>query len=188
MADPDPHGLRLRGAKITGRLDLENLATGISLELTDCLLEEGIFARNARLASLVLAGCLLDHAAEPPLDGAMLVCGALFLVGTRVIGHADSGAVRLAGARIGGQLGCIGAELRNDSGPALIADSLHVDQGTFLRGFTVAGRGGTGAVRLLGARVGGQLDCAGATVSNDSGPACWRCPACSPSCSARMVR
>ena len=26
-ADPDPHGLRIRGARITGRLDLENLVT-----------------------------------------------------------------------------------------------------------------------------------------------------------------
>jgi hypothetical protein len=225
VADPDPHGLRLRGAKITGRLDLENLATGISLELTDCLLEEGISAQNARLAGLVLVGCLLEHATEPALHGRMLVCDGLFLIGTRVIGHSgggavnllgahvsgtlgciggelgndcgpalyadalqvgqnmsltdgfttvgsgEGGAVRLAGARIGGQLVCAGATVGNDSGPALIADSLHVDQGTFLRGFTAAGRGRAGAVRLLGARVGGQFDCAGAAVSNDSGPA-----------------
>lgn len=32
-ADPDPHGLRLRGVRITGRLDLENLVTDVSLEL-----------------------------------------------------------------------------------------------------------------------------------------------------------
>jgi hypothetical protein len=225
VADPDPHGLRLQGAKVTGRLDLENLATDISLELTACLLEEGIVARNARLAGLVLVGCLLEHDAEPALDGRMLVCDGLFLIGTRVIGRSgsgavnllgahlsgalgcvggelandggpalyadglqvgqnmsltegftavgsgDGGAVRLAGARIGGQLVCAGATISNDSGPALIADSLHVDLGTFLRGFTAAGRCRAGAVRLLGARVGGQLDCAGATVSNDSGPA-----------------
>jgi len=36
--DPDPHGLRLRGAKITGRLDLANLTTDVNLELRDCLL------------------------------------------------------------------------------------------------------------------------------------------------------
>jgi len=44
--DPDPHGLRLRGAKITGRLDLENVATDVNFELNDCLLEEGILARG----------------------------------------------------------------------------------------------------------------------------------------------
>src|SRR5207302_5733863 len=90
VADPDPHGLRLQGAKITGRLDLENLATDISLELTACLLEEGIVARNARLAGLVLVGCLLEHDAEPALDGRMLVCDGLFLIGTRVIGRSGS--------------------------------------------------------------------------------------------------
>ena len=47
-ADPDPHGLRLRGARITGRLDLGNLTTDVSLELKDCLLEEGVIARGAQ--------------------------------------------------------------------------------------------------------------------------------------------
>jgi hypothetical protein len=51
-ADPDPHGLRLLRARITGRLDLENLTTDVSLELADCLLEEGVVARDARLAGL----------------------------------------------------------------------------------------------------------------------------------------
>src|SRR6266480_28032 len=48
VADPDPHGLRLRGARITGRLDLENLVTDVWLELEDCLLEEGVAASDAR--------------------------------------------------------------------------------------------------------------------------------------------
>src|SRR5262249_57980113 len=73
-ADPDPHGLRLRGAKITGRLDLQDLATNVWLELRDCLLEEGVLARRARLAGLVLEGCQIGHRTEPPLDGARLTC------------------------------------------------------------------------------------------------------------------
>ena len=32
--DPDPHGLRLRGVRITGRLDLENLIMDIDLLAT----------------------------------------------------------------------------------------------------------------------------------------------------------
>src|SRR5262249_60971788 len=64
--NPDPHGLRLRGARITGRLDLENLVTNVSLELQDCLLEEGLNARDARLAVVVLAGCQIEHPGEPP--------------------------------------------------------------------------------------------------------------------------
>ena len=118
-ADPDPHGLRLRGARISGRLDLENLTTEVSLELRDCLLEEGVLARDARLASVSLAGCQLEHPDEPPLYAEGLTCGVLDLSRARVIGHADAGAVRLLGANIGGSLYFTGSALRNESGPAL---------------------------------------------------------------------
>jgi hypothetical protein len=170
-ADPDPHGLQLRGARITGRLDLENLTTDVALELKDCLLEEGVLARDARLASLGLVGCQLEHPAEPPLDGARLTCSALALAGVRIIGHANDGAVNLTGAHIG-QLNCIGAKLRNDSGPALNADSLQADQGMFLRDeFTAVGSGVLGTVNLVGAHISGSLECDGAKLCNDSGPA-----------------
>ena len=65
--DPDPHGLRLRGARIAGQLDLENLTTGVGVELSDCLLGEGLVARDATLPALVLSGCRLEHPAESPL-------------------------------------------------------------------------------------------------------------------------
>ena len=170
--DPDPHGLRLRGARITGRLDLENLTTDVNLELKDCLLEEGVLARNAHLASVDLTGCQIEHPVEPPLDGAFLTCSALGLDKARVIGHADGGAVLLLGAHIGGQLSCDGANMRNDSGCALNADSLQVGLGMLLRrGFTANGAGERGAVRLTGAHIGGSLECDGADLRNDSGPA-----------------
>ncbi len=171
-ADPDPHGLRLRGARITGRLDLENLATDVSLELHDCLLEEGLLARDARLAAVVLAGCQIEHPAGIPLDGARLTCSVLGLDRARVNGRADVGAVDLHGAHIGGNFVCDGASLRNDSGPALFADGLEVGQDMFLRdGFTATGAGEDGAVRLTGAHVGGSLVCDEASLRNDSGPA-----------------
>jgi hypothetical protein len=170
-ADRDPHGIRLRGAKITGRLDLECLTTDVNLELADCLLEEGVIANDARLATVVLTGCQIEHPAEPPLGGARLTCSLLGLDGVRVIGHAQNGAVDLSGAHIGGDLDCAGAELRNDSGPGLRAHGLQVDQNVHLRGgFTAAGSGLGGAVRLSGAHIGGHLDCTGAELRNDSGP------------------
>ncbi len=61
--------------------------------------------------------------------------------------------------------------MRNDSGPALAADGLQVDQNVFLSGgFEAVGAGEDGAVRLLGAHL-GRLDCSGARIRNDSGPA-----------------
>jgi hypothetical protein len=37
-------------------------------------------------------------------------------------------------------------------------------------GFTATGSGGDGAIRLVGARIGGHLICDGADLRNDSGP------------------
>jgi hypothetical protein len=171
-ADPDPHGLRLRGAKITGRLDLANLTTDVSLQLRDCLLEEGVLARDARLVTVSLSGCQLDHPAEPALTADRLTCSVLDLSDARITGHVNAGAVTLPGAHIGGSLDCDGAALRNDSGPALVAYGLETGEGMFLsRGFTAIGAGENGAVNLAGARIGGSLDCDGAALRNDSGPA-----------------
>ena len=173
VADPDPHGLRLRGARISGRLDLGHLTTDVNLELSDCFLEEGLFARDARLASVRLTGCQLEHPAEPPLYADRLICSRLSLSGARIIADADElGAVRLPAAHIDGQLDFTGASLRNDSGPALIADGLQVGQAMTLRGgFTATGAGELGAVRLPAAHIDGQLDFTGASLRNDSGPA-----------------
>lgn len=83
--------------------------------------------------------------------------------GFTATGVGRAGAVRLGGAQIGGGPNCTGASLRNDSGPALAADGLQVDQGISLGdGFTVTGAGSFGAVRLVGAHIGGQLHCEGA--------------------------
>src|SRR5690348_6914991 len=113
-ADPDPHGLRLRGARIVGQLDLENLVTDIWLELEDCLLEKGVVARDARLPGLLLTGCQIEHRAESPLDGDGLTCGLLTLTGSTVISHARRGAVSLLAARITGRLDCTGMDVSND--------------------------------------------------------------------------
>jgi len=169
--DPDPHGLRLQGALIVGRLDLENLTTDINLELKECFLEEGLLARNARLASVALAGSQLEHPAEPPLDAAWLTCSVLNLKDARIFGHAKAGAVCLVGANIGGQLDCTSAQLRNDSGPALDGDGLQVGQDLQAAVLTASGSGYLGAVRLVGAKIGGQLDFGAADLLNDSGPA-----------------
>lgn len=136
-ADIDPHGVRLRGARIIGRLDLENLITDVWLELEDCLLEEGIVARDARLPGLSLSGCQIEHPAEPPLDGAGLSCALLILTRARVIGHSDDGAVELLAAHVSG-----------------------------LRWFTAVGGGEGAAVNLKGARVGGVFQFAPARLEH----------------------
>jgi hypothetical protein len=170
-ADPDPHGLRLRGARISGRLDLGNLITDVNLELEDCFLEEGVLAADARLRGFGLDGCQIEHPAEPPIDGAGLTCSVLRLDGARVIGHTKYGAVHLIFAHIGDTLDCTGAEVRNDSGPALAANGMQVGQISLRLGFTATCSTEFGAIMLTGANIGRVLDCSGAKLRNDSGPA-----------------
>ncbi len=47
---------------------------------------------------------------------------------------------------------------------------MQVDQGVFLTGEFATDAGEHGAVRLIGAHIGGELSCDGASLSNDSGP------------------
>jgi hypothetical protein len=169
-ADPDPHGLRLRGSRITGRLDLENLVTNVHLELTDCLLEEGVLSRGAHLASIALNRCHIEHATESPLDAAGFTCSMFTMTGARITGHCPDSAVNLRGAQIGGSLDCDGAIVHNDMGPALEGGRLRVTQDLYLRaGFTATG--GDAAVNLRGAHISGNLECDGAVLRGDSGPA-----------------
>jgi hypothetical protein len=131
--DPDLHGLRLRGARIAGRIDLANLTTSLIAALYDCLLEEGLVARDATLPRLILSGCWLKHRDESPLAVDRLTAAVLVLDRAVVTAHCKTGAVELIAAHLG-QLNCTDATLRNDTGPALVADRLQVDQSVFLRG------------------------------------------------------
>lgn len=83
-------------------------------------------------------------------------------------GLSAKGEVRFSGAQIGGDLDCGGATLENPpqgdvtgSGTALEASDAVVKGGVYLRnGFSARGD-----VRLLGAQIGGDLDCGGAKIS-----------------------
>ena len=85
-------------------------------------------------------------------------------------GVGPEGAVRLSHAHIGGHLHCTAVSLHNDSGPALSAQRLRVDNDVFLSG-TFIGKDEFGAARFVGAQLGGLLEIDGASIRNDSGPA-----------------
>ena len=122
---------------------------------------------------LNLNGAELANQAGPALigDGLQADGGLVLAEGFTATGHCERGAVRLPGARIGGQLNLDGAELINNAGPALIGDHLQVQGGVFLDGFTATGHGEDGAVRLPDAHISGQLNLDGAELTNYAGPA-----------------
>ncbi|MGC4749993.1 hypothetical protein ACLQ28_30670 [Micromonospora sp. DT201] len=174
VSEPDPHGLRLRGARIIGQIDLENITSDLALELRDCLLPDGVNLRNARLSTVALSGCRIEQApgsADAALEATRCTAWALSLDRSTVSADAAAGTIRLAAARVG-TLDCRSARWANSTGPALDADGLTVDQSVFLNdGFTATSPSVRGTVRLLGAHIGGQLNCGGARLENTVGPA-----------------
>ncbi|MFG3702603.1 hypothetical protein ACGF5C_32740 [Micromonospora sp. NPDC047620] len=173
VSEPDPHGLRLRGARIAGQIDVENITGDLALELRDCLLPSGLNLRNAQLLAVALTGCRIEQAADSddaPVDATRFAARVLSLEGSTVTSASGQGAVRLLAARLG-TLDCSGARLENTTGPALDADGLQVDQSVFLGGFTATSASERGTIRLLGAHLGGQLNCSGARLQNTTGPA-----------------
>ena len=99
------------------------------MELSDCLLEDGVLARDARLASVRLIGCRIEQR------------GLFLTEGSTSAGSDALGAVHLTGAHISGVLDLFTAVLRNDSGPALTANNLQVSQSLLLRGLFIGNSG-----------------------------------------------
>ncbi len=117
-------GLRLRGAWITGPLDLQGCDIARDLTLTHCHLADAITLINTRLRGLHLSACSLKGL---PADNANF-SGSLYLrSGTEVFGE-----ISLAGARIAGDMQCCDVTLRPGEQDAIFAPSLRVDGSVFL--------------------------------------------------------
>jgi len=152
--------LQLRGAYVTGALDLGHAHVAVPLTLTDCVLAEQPRLYWAQLQSVQLMRCQLPGL----VASGVRIDGHLWLEGS-VITHG----VLLDGAHIGGILNLSGVQLTNPAEEALLADRLQVEANIYCdRGFLAEGE-----VRLPGARVGGQLIFRDATLRNTGGPALY---------------
>ncbi len=174
-------GLSLRRCRLTHAsepaLYADELRTdaGVSFEgstILTCTAEGALRMNGAHIGGqLDCSGATITNSSGPALHGERLKINDNVLLsgGFTAVGAGERGAVRLTGAHIGGQLDCSGATVTNGSGPALHGEHLQVEGNVLLRGdFTAHG---DGAVSLRWARVGGWLDCSGATITNASGPA-----------------
>jgi adhesin HecA-like repeat protein len=147
-------GVRLRGAEIVGRLDLEAAMLVCPLWLEECQFAAPISLAEADAPAVRLLNCRLIA-----LDAEQLRTRGSFMLD----GSHATGEVSLIGAHIGGQLTLAGAKLTNDSGPALNADGLRVDQSMLCdEGFAA-----TGEVRLRAAHIGGAMAFTGARLTNE---------------------
>jgi len=133
--------IRLVGAKINGALD--------------CL-----------GAKLIVKGGNALSADRAEIGGIVYLQQGYDLRGT-MQGFESSGTIRLAGAKIKGDLSCSGAKLRVKEGDALYAYSAEIGGNVFLNN----GFESSGTIRLPGAKIKGDLSCSGAKLRVKDGNA-----------------
>jgi hypothetical protein len=152
-------GVMVRGAWISGVLNLHQCRAVVRLNLKHCHFDSQPNMMGAHLPELALSGSRL-----PGLDADNLkVARGVFLRED----FAATGEVRLLGAEIGGNLEFTNASIVNKDGNALNADGIRVAGDMFLNN----GFDATGEVRLLGADIGGDLDCGNGIFTNGAGDA-----------------
>ena len=149
-------GVRLRGARVSGPLDLESATLCCPLVLEDCFLdsEQSVVFDYATVTLVRLVRCRLAGLAA----GLLVVTKELDLTGSTFTGF-----VQLVGADISDQLTLRGATIsgRDPDESALVADGVRVGGAVFLDdGFTA-----DGAVRLHSADITGPLVCSGARIT-----------------------
>ncbi|MGH3374587.1 MAG: hypothetical protein ACRDP6_07600 [Actinoallomurus sp.] len=142
--------VRLKGARITGELNVSGGEVDCELRLRDCVLDQTPDFSNARARQLRFGDC-----AMPGFDGGGLqVDGFFSLSGSRIDGE-----IRLIRGYVSGGFRMNGVHLHNPGGYALFAGGLTVDVGTFIRDADI-----TGGVRLTGARLNGGVFMQGTTL------------------------
>jgi sRNA-binding regulator protein Hfq len=153
----DSRGLRMRGARIHGSLDLMFVTCRWPLSFSHTTFDEEVVAERARIPGLELRDSAL-----PGFRGR----GALIDHDLSFNGSTVSGPTSLQEASIKGQLQCAGARLENPEGDALSLDGAEIAAVFLNNGFHA-----TGEVRALGAQIKGSLECAGARLENPEGDA-----------------
>jgi hypothetical protein len=151
----DVKGVRLRGVRISGRLDLEAAVLRCPLVMDSCYLDanEPACLDLATASRITVTGCQLAG-----LTGEMLTARVVDLSGSTL-----TGPLRLVDANITSRLSCRGTQLTgtDHDGNVLDGDRLKVGGDMFLDGGFTA----TGAVRLGGTDIAGQLSCHGARLT-----------------------
>jgi hypothetical protein len=150
-------GIRLRGVRISGYLDLEAATLRCPLHLDSCYLDDGepVCLDDATVPRLAITRCQLAG-----LRGRMLSAREVDLSGSAL-----TGPLLIPRADITGQLDCGGARLtgQDDEGSALVASGVKVGGYVFFDRLIAVG-----AVRLSGADIAGQLNCRGAQLTGQN--------------------
>lgn len=147
------HGVQANNARLLGSLDLDGATVRPRLILGWCAIERTIDVMRAKVRHMNLGGSFVRGMVG---DGVAVYEGLFFRDGCRVMRG-----LRLNGARIGGSFECDSSTVANlipdnpECDAAIAADGMRVGGSVLLRdGFRAIGE-----IRLIGAEIGGQLNC-----------------------------
>jgi len=162
-------GVRLRGLRISGHLDLTAVILRCPLHLEDCYFDDPgpVVLSNAMASALTFHRCQVEglHGDSLTVSRNLDLSGSTF-----------AGPLRLAGASIVGRLDCRGTWLTgtDNDGAALVASRIKADEAWLnewdpdgvAEPFTAAG-----TIDLVDAEVTGSLTCSGAQLTARNGVA-----------------
>lgn len=117
-------GIRLRGAWISGTLDLQGCDCERDISLSHCHLSNPINLVNARLRGLHFSACSLTGVSA---DNTSFSGSVYIRAGSNIVGE-----ISLAGARISGDLQICDATIDSPRQDAIFAPSLRVEGSVFL--------------------------------------------------------
>ncbi len=168
-------GSHLAEAALEGRnLDVERDLFVDSVEASSCSARGTVVLHGSHVGGQVSAvDSTFTNPLGPALNAELLqVDQSVFLDALQATGAGELGAVRLLGAHIQGQLSIRrNAIFSNPTGQALDGDLSRIDLGMFLQTLHASGAGESGAVRLVGASIGGSLEANNdVSIKNASGP------------------
>jgi hypothetical protein len=153
--------LKLRGATVTGQLNLSHEILLAAITLEDCEILSGINVSGATIPSLTVGGSTIDYL----IGNGLILGGDLNLAGSTICGTVRTNlsttvaaAVWLCESRIGGRIHCRNATILASQSRAVHADRMHLG-GTlrFTGTFSAEGQ-----IRMIGARIEGSVDLTGA--------------------------
>jgi len=149
-----PKGIRIRGARITGSLDLESQNIPFPVHLEYCWIDEKIQLEGATLTALRLSGSRI-----PGLVGERLTLRNSLYIND---GFFCEGEFILRDAVIAGSINGEKSTIRNPSQQALTLTRLRISGGIYLENASVDGE-----IHLTDAEIGSTFSCRGSQLRNE---------------------
>jgi len=153
---PDNKGIAVRGAWISGELDLEGCAIDFALRFYSCVFDGQIILWDSQTKNFQLSGSLIEGIGK---DGSSIAADRVHVRGSFFArdGFQTKGELRFLGSNIDGNLELDGAIIRSSTGYAVDGCGMTTRGHVYLRnGFTAHG-----AVSFLDANIIGSLSCIG---------------------------